>query len=280
MARGRRRAADETPVSFFSFQDVMMCTIGITLISTMILILQLGRAAGAAAARSMPEGTVPVDAELARLLAVHEELARALGRDIRERQDNAEGVLASAAIRLPGMDEDLRRLRKEIEEARARRNEALVRASQDADALLAAKLEEERDRLHEQIRELSARRRIVYLRAATEHRLPLVVEISSARIVISADQSREPAISLSADDPEMAARQVIAFFKAMPDRDSRYLLVVLKPSGIPVHLRLREALREDPDMRGVPNGLDLIPEDYWTDDLFPARDDVPKGAGR
>lgn len=280
MARGRRRAADETPVSFFSFQDVMMCTIGITLISTMILIMQLGRAAAASAPRSMPRGTVEVDAELARLLVAHEEISRALGRDIRERKDDAEGVLASAAIRLPGIDEDLRRLRREIEEARARRNEALVRASQDTEALLAARLEEERDRLRDQIRELSGRRRIVYLRAPTETRLPLVVEISSARVVISPDQSREPAISLSAGDPGMAAKQVIAFFKSMPDRDSRYLLVVLKPSGIPVHLRLREALREDPEMRGVPNGLDLIPEDYWTDDLFPAREDMPKGAGR
>jgi hypothetical protein len=43
MARGRR--GSDNPVSFFSFQDVMMCTIGVTIVITMILVLQLGAAA-------------------------------------------------------------------------------------------------------------------------------------------------------------------------------------------------------------------------------------------
>ena len=38
MPRGRR----DSPVSFFSFQDVMVCTIGLTLLITLLLILQIG----------------------------------------------------------------------------------------------------------------------------------------------------------------------------------------------------------------------------------------------
>ena len=39
---GRSRHGDESPMSFFSFQDVMMCTIGVTIVITMVLILQIG----------------------------------------------------------------------------------------------------------------------------------------------------------------------------------------------------------------------------------------------
>ena len=41
-------------MSFFSFQDVMMCTIGVTIVITMVLILQIG--ADAAVVEAMDEG--------------------------------------------------------------------------------------------------------------------------------------------------------------------------------------------------------------------------------
>jgi hypothetical protein len=50
MPRGRR----DSPVSFFSFQDVMVCTIGLTLLITLLLILQIGTSVAEAAASTEP----------------------------------------------------------------------------------------------------------------------------------------------------------------------------------------------------------------------------------
>ena len=64
---GRSRRGDESPMSFFSFQDVMMCTIGVTIVITMVLILQIGAdAAVVEATESQAKADLPKSrAELA-----------------------------------------------------------------------------------------------------------------------------------------------------------------------------------------------------------------------
>ncbi|NBS43309.1 MAG: hypothetical protein EBT34_06170, partial [Acetobacteraceae bacterium] len=78
MARSRR--GSDSPVSFFSFQDVMMCTIGVTIVITMLLVLQLGAAAAkveTVAATSASEGRSALDAEAR---ALRSRLERAAAR--------------------------------------------------------------------------------------------------------------------------------------------------------------------------------------------------------
>lgn len=269
MARGKR-GADESPVSFFSFQDVMMCTIGITIITTLILILQLGRSAAASLPEDDPARLTPEHAELQRLRAAHDLLSEELREQELSRDTDAERKLARDALSLHVTGEELARLREEIAKDSKRLRQLVDRQRADSRALVALELMEQRDRLQEQLRELNNRRRIVYLVAPSESLIPLVTEISGGRVVVSTDQSREAPLALPSSDPAEAARSILAVFRSLPDSNRRYFLLVLKPSGIPVYLHLKALLAADPSTRDIRIGLDMIPEDCWTTDEFPA----------
>jgi hypothetical protein len=277
MPRGSRKN-DESPVSFFSFQDVMMCTIGITIITTLILILQLGRSAAAAVPLRKPGQVPEEERELLRLEAAHRQMSEDLAELELSRDTDAERKLAADAISLHVTADELARLRSEIEADAARLKLLVDERRADDRAAIALELMEQRDRLQEQLRELNNRRRIVYLVAPSDSLLPLVTEVSGSRVVISTDQSREAPMALPLTDPEAAARGIIEMLLSLPDRDRRYLLLVLKPSGIPTYLHLRAMLAADPATRDIRIGLDLIAEDCWTTDEFPAGQG-PKSAG-
>lgn len=271
MPRGRRRG-EESPVSFFSFQDVMMCTIGMTIISTLVLILQLGRSA--AAERPAERAVTQPEAER------RVESLRRARASLEVRVTDAELERSGDAVHRLGEDrsrifvgkESLDRLRREQEEKRARLK-AIVQASKADDrAIVAVELMERRDELQAQLRDLNSRRRIVYLVAPSDTVLPMVTEIAGGRVVVSTDQAKEAPMALPSGDPEQAARAILAVFRSLPDRDRRYFLLVVKPSGIPTYLRLKALLAGDPATRDVRIGLDLIPEDCWTTDEFPAAD--------
>lgn len=256
-----------------------MCTIGITIITTLVLVLQLGRAAAA-----VPSASTDVDSieerEIQQLAEARDALANEISAAELERDVKAEHRLAADASSLQLTGQELDRIRKEIEDRQAKLRELVERRSDNTNALVALKLLEQQDRLKEQLRELNNRRRIVYLVAPSEPLLPLVTEVSGTRVIVSTDQTREAPMALSArqTDPEAAARAIIEVFRSLPDRERRYFLIVLKPSGIPVYLHLRAMLAADPSTRDVRIGLDLIPEDCWTTDEFPAADPAA-GAG-
>ena len=271
MARGRgRRRGEESPVSFFSFQDVMMCTIGITIISTLVLILRLGRAAAGAA--DPVADAPPAPNELATLDEARRLLAQRISREELDRDLGAEERLARDALALHMTAEDLARLEREVLESRSRFRKALQDQRADSRALVALELMERRDELRAQLRELDSRRRIVYLVAPSDPVRPMVTEVSGGRVVVSTDQAREAPMALPSANPEQSASAIAAVFRSLPDRDRRYFLLVVKPSGIPTYLRLKAMLAAEPDLRDVRVGLDLIPEDCWTTDEFPAAD--------
>lgn len=250
-----------------------MCTIGITIISTLVLILQLGRtAAGAAKPEAEPP---PVPNELATLEEARQLLARRVSREELDRDLGAEERLARDALALHMAAEDLERLEREVLEARSRFRKALQEQRADSRALVALELMERRDELRAQLRDLDSRRRIVYLVAPSDPVRPMVTEVSGARVVVSTDQAREAPMALPSASPEQSARAIVSVFRSLPDRERRYFLLVVKPSGIPTYLLLKAMLASDPDLQDVRIGLDLIPEDCWTTDEFPAS--VPGG---
>ena len=263
MARGRR----DSPVSFFSFQDVMVCTIGLTLLITLLLILQVGTSAATAAAGAAPIAIAEPDDETA---AEAESLRRRLAElEARFAQDPNE-ELARIRSRLRGLDRDLRRLRLEIETADETLAEDLRVGSLDADEAVAEALVAKRDRMKEDLAAIEARRRIVYLVAPDEPHPPTVAELSAARSVISFDQEREAPIALAASDPQQQAQRILEVFTSRRDWRDRTLLLVLKPSGLATYRAILEAIASDPRFAEVVLGLDLVGEDRFTSDAFPS----------
>ena len=271
MARGRR----DSPVSFFSFQDVMVCTIGLTLLITLLLILQVGTSAAEAVASAEPIARTVDDADeladrAARLRARLAELEARASKDPNEE-------LGRLRSRMRALDGDLRRLRLELETADASLAESLRVGSLDADEAVAEAIVAKRDRLKEDLAAIEARRRIVYLVAPDEAHPPTVAEISAARSIVSFDQEREAPIALAAADPREQARRILEVFTSRRDWRDRTLLVVLKPSGLATYRALLEAIANDPRYGEVVLGLDLVGEDRFTSDAFPSprRDEGP-----
>ncbi len=264
MARGRR----DSPVSFFSFQDVMVCTIGLTLLITLLLILQVGTSAATAAAGSTPVAipAEPEDRVAEEAASLRERLAQLEARFAQDPNEE----LARIRSRLRALDGDLRRLRLEIETADETLAESRRVGSLDADEAIAEALVAKRDRMKEDLAAVEARRRIVYLVAPDEAHPPTVAELAAARSVISFDQEREAPIALSAADPRDQASRILEVFTSRRDWRDRTLLVVLKPSGLATYRALLEAIANDARYAGVVLGLDLVGEDRFTSDAFPS----------
>jgi len=265
-----RRRARENPVSFFSFQDIMVCTIGVTILATLLLILQIGTEAAAAIDRLRerePESTEAIG--LAALNAEAAALRRRLAtlEAIEQADPNAE--LARQRLELRALDLELRRLREETADAEDLLAAVLRSAALDATRAIAEERLRRRDELAEARALVERRQRITYLLAAGEAHPPTVAEISGGRIVLSFDQAREAPIAFAIDDPTRAAETLLALFKARSDWPDRTLLVVLKPSGVAVHAALADLVANDPRHFGVVLGLDLIAESQWTSDAFP-----------
>lgn len=269
MARHRRGASD-TPVSFFSFQDVMMCMIGVTLITTLILILQLGRVAQAALAVGQSRIHDESQAQIMSLTAVKDALSKRIRKAEEARGVSTDARLSRKVGTLLELGEALEQAKASITNAREELIDIAGEAKADQRALLVLELIQQRDELLEKLEELNQRRMISYLVDKMEPIHPLVTEISSARIVMSLDRSRESPMSIVEDDPATAAESIIAIFQAYPQTSSLYLLLVVKPSGIPVLKELMRRVATDPALAGIQVGIDLIPEDHWTTNAFPA----------
>lgn len=267
-----RRRRDDAIVSFFSFQDVMVCTIGLTILMTLLLVLQLGATASARTA-APPEPAD--DADLAAVEAELDVLRERLVDAERRAAVDPNEALAPMRRRLLDADAELRRLRAAILDAEARLAAALRGAELDADAAIADELRRRRERLVEELAAAERRRRIVYLLDRAEPFPPTVAEVSGSRIVLSFDQEAEAAQALDVADPDAAAAALLDLFASREDWRQRTLLVVLKPSGLAVHRALLRLLTEDPRGKEVVLGLDLLPEEQWTSDAFPA----PRPAG-
>jgi len=249
-----------------------MCMIGVTIITTLILMLQVGRTAAATMSTTNRMNQKDPADQLAALKSVQAALRQRLSDAENARQVNSEVRLAQDVAAIDQTAVELDRLKQEI----AKSHDELVKIAQEARAdqraLIALELMRRRDELQVALQEISHRRRITYIVDASEQRRPLVTEISSARVVVSAEQSSGAPEAVPAGDPAATAQAIIAIFRSQPDVARRYLLLVLKPSGIPTYLRLIELLRADPALQDIQVGLDLIPEDHWTNDEFPARD--------
>ena len=264
MPRGRR----DSPVSFFSFQDVMVCTIGLTLLITLLLILQIGTSVAEAAASTEPIARTidERDALAEQAEALRERLAELEARAAKDPNE----ALARARSRLRALDGDLRRLRLEIEAADESLAETLRVGSLDSEEAVAEAIVAKRDRLKEDLAAIEARRRIVYLVAPDEAHPQTVAEISGSRAIVSFDQEREAPIALAADDPREHARRILEVFTSRRDWRDRTLLLVLKPSGLATYRAILGAIANDPRYGEVVLGLDLVGEDRFTSDAFPS----------
>jgi hypothetical protein len=255
-------------MTFFSFQDVMMCTIGVTIVITMLLVLQLGAAAAKVEALSPTTDASGRDAleREARALRARLESAAAAGEDGRDVATLRQLTLAE--------NERAERLAKRHKALVQRVRTEAAQAAADPAAVEAADLLQRRDELEDRLRTESLRRRVTYL-VAEEDRLPVIVEVSGDRLVAGTTLERDAPLSIPLTDAEAVAATLASWMAGLPNPDRRSVLFVVKPSGVAAWRALRESIAAQPALQDVPSGLDLIPEAAFTSDRFRSQEPAP-----
>ena len=273
----RRRRGMELAVTFFSFQDIMMCALGVMVFLCAVVVLL--RVNNLVAAVGSSESAPHVDAvereqrdlvkKVHELEAMVRRAQEALGRDVDRDLASVHTKLAVLKEAQVIGDAMLRRL---LEQHGLKQ----VGAKIDPLSKLALELIEQRDSLIQELDGLSQRRKLVFQQRRSDGLRTRVFEVAGHRIVEAFEDSTSNAIMHTFSTPQEGAN---IFQDRMNDAQKKghAVLVVLKPSGVPVYQRLwpNEGEVESSPLRPTHFGIDLISEDGWISDEHPAA----KGGG-
>ena len=268
----RRRRNNGAPVTFFSFQDVMLSLIGITIVITLILVLQVtdsavavlkrtGGAAGGAA--QVEEKNRALSARVAALeYAVREAQKRPDGDPLAKRASLRQ-ELVLAAGKLDDLERQADELVKQLRELTLQHPEAgaLVQLTE---------LVRMRDELLVELQTLERRRRISYLIDANNSARPILLEVSGTRIVACDLSADGVAIRIASGTSAAQVNDALEFYRTIAAGQQSYVLLVVKPSGIAQYWSIRAAIDALPESSRPAIGLDLIPEDAFVSELFPS----------
>lgn len=267
----RRRGGSTVPVSFFSFQDVLLSLIGISIVIAMVLILQVTQVTAGAleSAREMVEAKVPI-----------EENERAL----RDRVAALEQALQAAQVR-PDTDPlaarttlrqellaragELSQLESRAQELEEQMRDILVRNPQAASLRELLELTRRRDALLVQLEGVEQRKQITFILDEAEPLRPVVMEISGARIVVS-DIGSGASMRIAAGTLAAQCMQALKLFSSLSKEAPSYILMIVSPSGIPAYLSLIQAIESLPEESRPRLGIDLIPEGAFVSSEFPS----------
>ena len=270
---GRSRRGDESPMSFFSFQDVMMCTIGVTIVITMILILQIGAdAAVVEATESQAKADLPKSrAELANEAAGLKDRLNAAAQKKSPNQAIVRGTLRQELRSELDKRQRATDAKKKVE---MQVREMVALSSADPSAIEAAELIRKRDELEERLASTQLRRRITYL-LAEDDRKPVIIEVSGAQLVAGTNAEQDSPLAIPLNDPATASALLKQWIQSLPDPTKRALLFVVKPSGVAMWRDISQTFADDNELSSLPRGLDLIEEESYTSDRFrPAAKDA------
>jgi len=266
----RSRAGAQAPVSFFSFQDVMLSLIGITIVITMILLLQVTKVTADAvkdARVAMDSGIPLTERERSvrnRVTALEHAVRQASMRPdvdpLAERASLRQELLASAT-QLETLEQRARELEEQLR--------ALLVAHPEAASLREViELTRTRDQMAEELAKLERRKRITFIIDAAEPLRPIVFEVSAARIVVT-DAEAGASARIAAGTSTAQALDALALYARLAAERPSYILMVVTPSGLPLYETLLDAIASMDESQRPRLGLDLIPEGSFVSPLFP-----------
>jgi len=263
---GRSRHGDESPMSFFSFQDVMMCTIGVTIVITMVLILQIGADAAVVEATES-QGNADLTKSRGELASEAAGLKQRLDRAAQAKSPNQALVRGALRQELRSELDKRERATSEKKKVEQQVREVLAQLSADPSAIEASELIRKRDELEERLATTQLRRRVTYL-LAEDDRLPVIIEVSGAQLVAGTNSEQDSPLAIPLNDPATAAVLLKQWIQSLPNPTKRTLLFVVKPSGVALWRDISQAFAQDAQIGALPRGLDLIEEDSYTSDRF------------
>jgi hypothetical protein len=258
----RRRAITPSP-SFFSFQDIMMCCLGIMmLVATAIGLLMAVRASAVEQVDRTSQSAqmdAERDAEREEIASLEARIAAAVALQNRDLSGEVAHLLAELEADQQVLLHSAERLRRQIRKVeRARGADGADPALNRISALLV-----KRDGLQQTLQEMESRRRLTFLTGEGADRTR-VFEVSAARIVegpAMGDGHAQVHAVRSADH----GAEVLLERMRIAESTGLTCLIALKPSGFDVY----GAMGRRRSSASRPRGLELISEDRWISDQFP-----------
>ncbi|MDP6891230.1 MAG: hypothetical protein QF471_07855 [Phycisphaerales bacterium] len=238
----------------------MVGTIGVVLIITLVLLLNIGqrtiRATYAVDLASSPEERESLEERLAFL-------------SDRVAVDDLRNAVAKARMdQRAEIDHNIRREQRMSELMKAR--EAHFRTLHLSGNLQEAELlAVDAERLRTEIETQRRRRQISYL-IDDDDSEAIVAELMSGRLVVSSVHASDVPQAIDSNDPKALAKLVVEQWIADSAERTTHLLLSLKPSGLAIWAEIDLLRREDPRLEGMAIGLDLIGEDATTTSMFDA----------
>lgn len=263
-----RRKTTQAKVSFFAFQDILFGTIGIILMIMIVMILLVGSAFKtkleplASSSGEEKAREVRLASQVDALQFEKMTLESLLNTDLSRRESNL-------TLDLDEIQDRLEELRTQIEDNRTQLEELAKAVKDDGQATRALKLMKIRDDLLTAISEMNKNPRVSYQLAKTNDRTPIIIELHRGGIILTSTTADigERRIDKGSDF-ELTAKGLARQLASRSDIRSRYLLYVVKPSGIPHYQILSRIIGKDPVLKELPVGLDLLPENQSTSDFF------------
>ena len=266
----KRRPGAQVPVSFFSFQDVLLSLIGITIVITMILLIQVTKVT----ADAVRDARVSVDAGIPmterertlqdRVAALEQAVRQASMRPdtdpLAERASLRQELLASVG-QLDGLEARAKELEDQL-------RDLLVAHPEAASLREVLELTRVRDELAGELAKVERRKRITFILDKAEPLRPIVFEVSASRIVVT-DAENGASSRIAAGTTAAQALDALKLFKVLSQERPSYILLVVTPSGLPLYQTLLDAVAAMPEDERPRLGLDFIPEGSYVSPVFP-----------
>ncbi len=256
----RRRGENSTPISLFSFQDIITSITGIMILVTLLMTLELLQRKVAAPVHQTAKIIKQLQPVVEQQDREIEQLEEALKRD----EETLRELAAVDRAEVRRQMEDLERLRRQLENDL----ETLHRQESAADSRVqksevektrhasdAATLENLTKRIREaqqKLKELKSSNRVIYNVSSDAHKTSWLVEVDADRILIArAGESAKP--TLFSGDRSTRAAEFLRWAAAR-DKTAEYFMLLLKPEGVETFSQLLDGLKRG----GFQVGFDLI----------------------
>lgn len=263
------RRSEEAPVSFFSFQDVLMALIGIVvLITVMLLLVAITRAAGSVA-EAVQRSSTDSAVEVAKLEQRRDALIEAISRASSKAGDKSGARRADVALDLRLSQSEVNELKDEIEAIQSNIRDLINRHPNAAAAGMLQAREDARAKLEAELERESQRRQVTYIVGGEVKEVPVGIELSADKGVVFLLGKTESALVVGYGS---SLETIIDTARHLADGRAGgfYLLLVVKPSGVQWFDRLIQQYSAMPEGDRPKIGLDLVREGGHCVGLFPA----------
>jgi hypothetical protein len=263
-----RRKRAESPISLFSFQDIITCVTGILILVTLFLALEVVRRREGSPEhlarelteemRQAAEQTDAVAAALAENRRQIDELRTALAADDAELLQNVRYDSAMLQRQLRDLETLNRQIAHELAESTRKREVAALAlahlnkqdADRAADRLSLEQLTAQTQQKLEELRRLRAANRVLFSSAQRSAKSPWLVELSPRQVLAAEVGKRARPQSF----PDVSG---FLSWSKQRNRSAEYFVLLIKPSTIEDFYRADEGL----ERQGFDVGFDLLKDD-------------------